>query len=111
MWESFVDALRACARVRPQVPTRYSSTAKLGLGETAGAAAERSRWRGQTGEVAEDERRWWRMDFLRRSMPARRRDGGGGDISGCLLVRWSQVLSNWKRLNKRCLFTNSLLMC
>jgi hypothetical protein len=49
-WESFVAALRACARVRPQVSTRYCSTANAGLGE---GAAERSRWREETGWVVE----------------------------------------------------------
>jgi hypothetical protein len=52
-WESFVEALRACARVRPQVSTRYCSTANAGLGSAAAAAAESSRWRGEVG-VAEE---------------------------------------------------------
>jgi hypothetical protein len=64
-WESFAEALRACARVRPQVATRYSSTAKPELGE---AATERRRWGHRVGEAEEEERRRRRMQRWRRNM-------------------------------------------
>jgi hypothetical protein len=51
------------------VATRYSSTAKPELGEAAGAAAERRRWRDGVGE-AEGEARRARMQCWRRSMAA-----------------------------------------
>uniref|UniRef100_A0A8R7UQ24 Uncharacterized protein n=1 Tax=Triticum urartu TaxID=4572 RepID=A0A8R7UQ24_TRIUA len=72
-WESLAEALTASGRVRPQVETRYSSTTKLGLGETAGAAAARRRRTGDAGEVAGHDMRWAMTRLRSWSMAARRR--------------------------------------
>uniref|UniRef100_A0A8R7URC6 Uncharacterized protein n=1 Tax=Triticum urartu TaxID=4572 RepID=A0A8R7URC6_TRIUA len=72
-WESLAEALRACARVRPQVETRYPSTSKLGFGKMAGAAVDMRRRSWEAGDAEGDERSWVRRQHLSRSMAAPRR--------------------------------------
>ena len=85
-WEILVAALRAWARVRPQVSMRYSSTVKLGLEERVGAAAvaERRQWRGKSGEL----RNLDRMQLRRRGMAPQaigRRRGNAGTSAARLV--------------------------
>uniref|UniRef100_A0A8R7Q4R0 Uncharacterized protein n=1 Tax=Triticum urartu TaxID=4572 RepID=A0A8R7Q4R0_TRIUA len=91
-WESLVEALSAWARVRPQVSTRYSSTANPRLGGMGAATAERRRRSGGVAgaevDVEEKERRRETMRSRRRSIAAAAGGGSDGGGGGGILV-WS----------------------
>ena len=83
------EALMACAWVRPQVATRYSSTAKIGIGEMREAVAERRRWTEKTEEVAGEDSMRARIELRRRSMAQAQAPAARGNWDGRrrLLVR------------------------